>query len=186
MHTIKSLTQHIARRLATTLAFPGETTAKFIENIGTAAILHDIGNIEVPPGILAKQGRLDEAEVAVVHAHTGHGARFLRQTFPDAVPDSVVALATEIAEDHHERMDGSGYPRGIAGDAIPLASRIVAVADVYSALTCPRPHREAWSHEKALEVIREGRGKTFDPDVVDALLDIVDEWRTARIPVCEH
>jgi putative two-component system response regulator len=134
-----------------------------------AAPLHDVGKIGVPDKILLKLGTLTEEEFAIVKTHTVIGARILSGgKFP------LLRLAEEIAFSHHERWDGSGYA-GLSGTDIPLAGRIVAVADVFDALTQQRPYKPAWSIGEAIAEIERQRGQQFDPGVVDAFLRIVHD-----------
>jgi putative two-component system response regulator len=132
-----------------------------------AAPLHDIGMVVVPDQILLKEGDLTDGERKVMVTHAANGARILAES---DLP--VMRLASEIAHTHHERWDGEGYPREMAGEEIPVSGRIVAVADTFEAITHDRPFREAESVEDAVEEIRRGRGTQFDPRVVDALLRI--------------
>nr|CRH07480.1 Putative response regulator receiver [Candidatus Magnetococcus massalia] len=126
-----------------------------------AAPMHDIGKIGIPDAILKKAGKLDDLEWQVMRQHTVIGARILQPS-----PSSLMTLAASIAEHHHERWDGTGYPHGLAGDAIPLEARIVAIADVFDALTMRRPYKEAWRVEQALEAIYADSGSHFDPQLV--------------------
>jgi HD-GYP domain-containing protein (c-di-GMP phosphodiesterase class II) len=136
--------------------------------LGQAAPLHDVGKIAIPDSILLKPGRLTSAEFARMKAHATVGAEILSgRTFP------LLEMAEQVALSHHERWDGSGYPSGLAGTAIPLAGRIVAVADVFDALTHVRPYKEAWGVADAVEEISRQRGRMFDPDVVDAFLRVL-------------
>lgn len=132
-----------------------------------AAPLHDIGMVVVPDRILLKRGELTGEEREVVKTHADNGARILGTA---QLP--VLQLASRVARTHHERWDGGGYPDGLEGEEIPLVGRVVAVADAYAAMTHDRPYREARDPEAALDEIREGRGTQFDPQVVDALLEL--------------
>jgi PAS domain S-box-containing protein/putative nucleotidyltransferase with HDIG domain len=151
--------------------------------IREAAPLHDIGKLAIPDGILLKPGRLTQAERAEMQTHTVAGARIL-----EGSSHPVLQRASTIAATHHERWDGSGYPRGLRGEEIPLAGRIVAVADVFDALTHERPYKEAWPVEEALEEIRRGAGSQFDLHVVEAFLasrrkrSVRSRGRAARPP----
>jgi PAS domain S-box-containing protein/putative nucleotidyltransferase with HDIG domain len=139
----------------------------FIEHLRHAAPLHDVGKIGVPDAILLKPGRLDETERAIMQTHTTIGANILADSgFP------VLRLGEQIARSHHERWDGTGYPRGLTGDAIPLAGRIVAVADVFDALTHARPYKPAWPLVTAVSEIIAGAGSQFDPRVVAAFASL--------------
>ena len=145
----------------------GEITLEFIENIHFLAPMHDVGKIGTPDDILNKNGPLDSREWEIMKEHTINGA-YIMNTYPDI-------MAKQIALHHHERWDGSGYPYQIEGDMIPLAARIVSVADVYDALRMNRSYKDAFSHEKSLSIMRESRGTQFDPEILDTFLDIREE-----------
>jgi putative two-component system response regulator len=134
-----------------------------------AAPMHDIGKIAIGDAILLKPGKLSPEERAVMEQHTAYGYRLLADGSSE-----LVRHAAEIARCHHERWDGSGYPRGLAGTAIPLFARIAAVADVFDALTSERPYKQAWSPESAAEHLAQNSGKHFDPACVTAFLN---RWR---------
>jgi two-component system response regulator RpfG len=144
------------------------------ESIELAAPLHDIGKIGIPDHILLKPGKLSEAEQREMMQHPVIGYEILK-----ASPSSYLRMGALIALGHHERFDGSGYPHGLAGDHIPLAARIVAVADVFDALTSVRPYKAAWPVDRALGYLAEQRGSHLDPRLVDAFLEVRDE--TLRI-----
>lgn len=129
-----------------------------------AAPLHDIGKIGIPDAILLKRGRLTEEEFEVMRRHPQIGYEILRDS-----QSRFVQLGAVIALNHHERWDGSGYPRGLRGEDIPIAARIVTLADVFDALLSERPYKPAWSHDEAVTYVREQTGRFFDPDCVDAL-----------------
>jgi putative two-component system response regulator len=150
-----------------------------VELIRRAAPLHDIGKIGIPDAILLKPGKLTDLEFERIKTHTTIGAEILSGS-----RSPLLRLAERIALTHHERWDGLGYPRGLSGDEIPLAGRIVAVADAFDALTHERPYKEAWPLEKAVREILAQAGRQFDPGVVDAfsrldhhtLLSSVNDW----------
>ena len=146
-----------------------------MENILYAAPMHDVGKIGIPDRILLKTGRLDEEEWEVMKKHTVIGAEILRGS--DA---EFIHRAEVIALTHHEEWDGSGYPRGLQGTEIPLAGRIVAIADVFDALTSKRPYKTPHSVDESLSTIMEKSGTHFDPDVVDAFFAVMDEILTTR------
>ena len=137
----------------------------WVELLRQAAPMHDVGKIGIPDSILSKPGRLTEEERTVMNTHAQIGHDILQ----DADPSPLLSLAAEIALHHHERWDGSGYPQGLAGEAIPLSARIVALCDVYDALRSPRPYKTAWPVEKAQAFIREQAGKHFDPQLVQLM-----------------
>jgi putative nucleotidyltransferase with HDIG domain len=132
-----------------------------LEQLSLAALLHDVGKISTPDSVLLKPAALTEEERAVVRLHAERGARLLA-----AVPEMEEVAAA--VRHHHENWDGTGYPEGLAGERIPLASRIIHVADAYDAMTSPRPFRDALEHEQAVRVLLEGAGSQFDPEVVAA------------------
>lgn len=145
-------------------------TDAWIEDIALAAPLHDIGKVGIPDAILLKPAKLTEVEWGTMKTHTTIGAETLRNVLESAGELGFLRMAYEISWCHHERWDGAGYPRGIQGEEIPLAARIVALADVYDALTTRRPYKEPWTHEDSVAYIREQRGAQFDSRVVDAFL----------------
>lgn len=145
-------------------------TDDFVADLEMSVPLHDIGKVAIPDKILLKPGRLDPEERAVMETHAEIGARTIRSVIERAPDASFLVMAEQIAHAHHEWFDGGGYPQGLCGDAIPLAARIVAVVDVYDAITTQRPYKGAMSHETAVSIISDSRGKQFDPDVVDAFM----------------
>jgi putative nucleotidyltransferase with HDIG domain len=136
-----------------------------LEGLEMGALLHDVGKIGVPDGILLKKGGLTDEERDVVRRHPGLGASLLQR-----IP--FLSGAREIVESHHEKFDGSGYPKGLRGEEIPIGARIFAVVDVFDALTTDRPYKTALSYRSAADSLANGRGTHFDPDVVDAFLKI--------------
>lgn len=162
--------QHILRvqRYAVAIAKQMNIDGDLMNAIETGALLHDIGKLGVPEYVLLKPGRLTDDEFAKIKEHPRIGADILD---PVAFPWPV----TPIVKYHHERMDGSGYPEGLKGEEIPLTARILAVADVYDAMTSTRSYRNAWPHEKAVEEILAGSGTLFDPNVVEAFQVVIDE-----------
>ncbi|MBL8141183.1 MAG: response regulator [Acidobacteria bacterium] len=146
-----------------------------VELIERAAPLHDVGKIGLPDAVLLKPGRVSADEFAIIKTHTTIGARILSGS---QVP--LLQLAEEIARSHHERYDGDGYPDHLAGDDIPLAGRIVAVADAYDAMTHERPYRTALSPDDALAAIDAQRGRQFDPDVSQTFFRLLERRRRVR------
>ncbi len=143
-----------------------------IDDIRIAASMHDIGKIGVPGDLLKKPGKLSQSEFDSLSRHTEIGAEMLGGS---DIP--LIQMAGQIARSHHEWWDGSGYPDGLSSEAIPFAARIVAVSDVFDALTHSRPYRDAFSEEKALEMMAEGRGKQFDPGVFDVFIESLPVFR---------
>ena len=144
-----------------------ETTVK---NILFSASMHDLGKISTPDHILLKPGQLDAAEWEIMKQHTVVGASILSGS-----DSEVIKLGEVIARSHHEKWDGSGYPDGLKGNEIPIAARVVAIADVFDALSSKRPYKKSFSQEKTFAIIREGSGNHFDPAVVDAFFAVQEE-----------
>jgi len=164
---VAEISAHLARRLGL-----GEEPVSLIR---LAAPLHDLGKISIPDQLLLKLDHLTPDEFLRMKAHADAGARILSGSrFP------LLQLAEQIARTHHEHWNGEGYGSGLAGESIPLASRIVAIADVFDALTHPRPYKRAWSVDEAVEEIRRQRGRQFDPRIVDAFLELVAEGGLLR------
>jgi putative two-component system response regulator len=155
---------------------PGET-----EVLGHAVTMHDVGKIGVPDAILFKRGALDEEEKKVMESHTLIGSRILADS-----PSELMQQGQVVALSHHERWDGTGYPRRLRGEQIPLAGRICAVVDVFDAMTTTRPYRPAHSPEEALETMRRGRGEHFDPRLLDLFMGRLDEVLEVRERLVEE
>lgn len=157
---------HYSQIIARDLGLDAETC----ERILTAAPMHDIGKVGTPDNILLKPSRLTPEEMVIMRQHPRIGHDILKGS-----SSPMIQMAAEIALTHHEKFDGSGYPDGLAGEAIPLVGRIVAVADVFDALTSPRPYKPAWALDDAIAFILEGRGSHFDPACVDVFLGLIPE-----------
>ena len=176
-------TQHYVRALARHLQshprFALELSDENIELLYRTAPLHDIGKVALPDRILQKPGQLDreEFEQMKLHAVYGRDTIMLAERHVGG-GNSFLMFAREIAHSHQEKWDGSGYPERLAGEQIPLSARLMAVADVYDALISRRAWKAAFSHQQALDIMRKGRGSHFDPDVLDAFLDIADQFAT--------
>ncbi len=173
---VRLLAQGLARRPTYRKLLDPET----IELLYKTAPLHDIGKVGVADRILLKPGPLSEAECREMERHTLLGAEALavaQEPSPGQEGCTFLSLAREIAVAHHEKWDGSGYPRGLRGEQIPLGGRLMALADVYDALITRRVYKEALSHEKAVQIILEGRGTHFDPDVVDVFVEDQERFR---------
>lgn len=170
-------TQRYVRVLAERLSSELGLNAESIELLYKSAPLHDIGKVGIPDAILLKPGKLTPEEFEIMKTHTTLG----RDTILAAeklieTPSTFLRLAREIAHYHQEKWDGSGYPEGLVGEAIPLSARLMALADVYDALISRRVYKPPFPHEKAVAIITEGRGKHFDPMMVDAFLEIQGEF----------
>lgn len=155
---VTDLTMRIAREL--------RISSEELQHIRRGALLHDIGKVGVPDSILLKPGPLNDEEMAIMRKHTDYALELL-------APIAFLHRALDIPYCHHERWDGTGYPRGLKGTQIPLPARIFALADVWDALSSDRPYRKGWPLEKVVEYIRNGSGTHFDPDVVSVFLDVV-------------
>jgi HD-GYP domain-containing protein (c-di-GMP phosphodiesterase class II) len=138
-----------------------------MEDLKHAAMLHDLGKIGIPDEILLKKGKLTDSEYDIIRKHPQIGAEIIRHIhfLKDVAP---------IVLYHHERFDGFGYCSGLKGKEIPLGARIIAIADVYQALTSDRPYRKAYSKEEALKIITEGSGTQFDPEIVKVFFEIIE------------
>ncbi len=174
----------LAEELVTHVRFSNYLDDSVIALLYKSAPLHDIGKVGVPDNILLKPGKLSDDEFEIMKEHVRYGRDALlraEKTLGDKASSSFLKLAREIAYSHHEKWDGSGYPEGTAGDAIPIAARFMAVADVYDALVSRRVYKPPFSHSKAVDIIREGRGSHFDPDIVDAFLKIHETFRRIAV-----
>jgi putative two-component system response regulator len=157
----------------------------FVQNVFHSAPLHDIGKVAIPDQILLKPGRLTDEEFAIMKTHTTVGARTLQEVLCRHENNKLIEIGVEIAYAHHERWDGSGYPRGLAGEEIPLSARIMALADVYDALTNKRCYKRAFSHEEACQIILQACGSQFDPIVVKAFSVLESQFRDTCCPAHE-
>ena len=175
-------TQHYVRALALQLQnhprFASFLTASTIEMLFRSAPLHDIGKVGIPDRILLKPGRFEPEEMAIMKTHTTLGRDVIEQAERlIGAKVGFLTIAKEIAYSHQEKWDGSGYPEGLAGEAIPVSARLMALADVYDAIISRRVYKEGMSHASAVHIISQGRGQHFDPDIVDAFLAILDEFQ---------
>ena len=149
---------------------------EFIDTLYKASPLHDIGKIGIPDSILQKPGKLTDEEFDIMKTHASIGENSLEEVHANYPQNSVIAMGAVIAGKHHEKWDGSGYPNALKGEDIPLSARILALGDVYDALSSKRPYKEAFTHEICKKMILEGSKKHFDPEVVDAFLEIEDAF----------
>jgi len=166
----------LAEKLKTHPEFAPTLTDEAITLIYKSAPLHDIGKVGVPDRVLLKPGKLGSEEWQEMLKHPTHGRDAINRAEKDLGSTSFLNFAREIVYTHHEKWDGSGYPRGIKGDEIPISGRLMALSDVYDALISKRVYKPPFSHEKAVGIIVKGRGTHFDPDVVDAFLEIEPQF----------
>ncbi len=170
LERVRNYSRIIAEHLSHLPKYRSVINAEFVRLIFLTSPLHDIGKVAIPDHVLLKPGPLTEEEFTVMKTHTTRGAETLDAALQHYPAARFLRMARDIAASHHEWYDGSGYPRGLAGDEIPLPGRIVALADTYDALTSKRVYKDAFTHEKAKATVVKGRGKHFDPDIVDAFL----------------
>ena len=147
----------------------------YFRNVVMAAPMHDLGKIKIPDNILNKPGKLTTEEYEIMKKHSEYGAQVIQSSMRNVDDDSYIDVAINIAKYHHERYDGTGYPEQLKGEDIPLEARIMALADVYDALISKRPYKEAFSKEKALEIIKDGTGTQFDPELAPIFIEVVQQ-----------
>jgi len=169
---VKALAEHLKYHPR----FTDELSDDAIRLMYKSAPLHDIGKVGVPDRILQKPARLDPEEWEIMKRHAEYGERAISQSEEKFGTNTFLRYARDIVSTHHEKWDGSGYPRGLKGEAIPLCGRLMALADVYDALISERVYKPRFSHHKAVAIIVEGRGTHFDPDIVDAFLALQEEF----------
>ncbi|MDK2807726.1 MAG: cyclic di-GMP phosphodiesterase [Clostridiales bacterium] len=167
----------LAMSLQLSPRFEKEITNHFIETIEIAASLHDMGKLSVNDQILLKPGRLSVEEREEMKQHAPRGASMLSELYEINEHSEFLKMAIEIAQSHHERWDGEGYPNGLQKNEIPLPARIVAVVDVYDALTNERCYKDALSHEESADIINREAGRSFDPDIVEVFNKIQNKLR---------
>ena len=169
----------LARQLQGHPRFAAFLSDANIELLYKSAPLHDIGKVGIPDRILLKPGKLTPEEFEIMKTHTTLGRdAILHAEVRLNSPNTFLRFARDIAYAHQEKWDGSGYPLGLRGDEIPVAARLMAVADVYDALISRRVYKPPFPHEQAVQIISEGRGKHFDPDMVDAFLQVAEDFRS--------
>ena len=145
-------------------------SAKEVQNILYAAPMHDVGKIGIPDNILMKPGKLTDEEFEIIKTHSSIGAKILANS-----KSETLKVAEQIALSHHEKWNGKGYPQGLSGDNIPLAGRIIGLADAFDAITSKRPYKDPYPVEMACDIIKKERGEHFDPDIVDVFMENIDE-----------
>ena len=186
LERIREYARLIAVQMARLPKYDGYITREYTEDLFRSSILHDIGKVGIPDAILLKPDGLTPEEFEVIKTHTLIGGEALNAIDSQIEGKSFLTLGKEIAYHHHEKWDGSGYPRGLKGERIPLSARMVALADVYDALTTKRFYKEAYSHQKAKDIIISLRGTHFDPDVVDSFLASEDIFEKISLELKEE
>ncbi len=178
-HTIRTqwMMKILCEHLKTKTKYSEIMCDEYIGELFKTAPLHDIGKVGIPDKILLKPGKLDPHEFEIMKKHTTYGVEALSYDLNLEKSATFIHTAIEIAGNHHEKFDGSGYPKGLQGEDIPLCGRLMAIIDVYDALVNERVYKPAFTHEKALEIILNERGKHFDPYIVDAFIEIENEIR---------
>ncbi len=181
LERIREYTRIMAMTLRELPKYEHYITDEYLEDLTLSSILHDVGKVGIEDNILLKPGKLNDSEYERIKNHSSLGGDALTVVDQKLNKESFLTLGKEIAMYHHERWDGTGYPNGLKGEEIPLSARIVAIADVYDALTSKRPYKEAYSHEVSVETIENGSGSQFDPDIVDAFLKNHEVFRRIRL-----
>ena len=182
---VRLLAEHLAARPS----YASQLQPDVVELLHRSAPLHDIGKVGVPDAILLKPGKLTEDEFAEMKKHTIYGKEAIeraQELFQGFTKSDFLILAREISYTHHEKWDGTGYPQGLAGEAIPLSGRLMALADVYDALISRRVYKPPFPHSKALAILAEGRGTHFDPVLVDVFLSLREEVRSIALEFTDH
>lgn len=164
----------ISEELQKRQLFTGQLTDSYIDDVCKAAPLHDVGKIKIPDAVLQKPGKLTPEEYDVIKLHTTYSRKIIQNIIGDVEDEHYVKIVEDIAMYHHERWDGTGYPTGLAGDRIPLAARIMAVADVFDALYEERCYKPPIRPiERIMQIMSEGRGTQFDPVIIDVFVEML-------------
>jgi putative two-component system response regulator len=178
---VQSYCRILSEELAKNSPYSNLIDNSFITDIVNASTLHDIGKVGISDLILLKNARLTDDEFEIMKTHTIIGAQTLEDVHSKFGDNSFIKMGKIIARSHHERWDGKGYPDGLSGEHIPLPARIMAIADVYDALSTKRVYKEAFPQEKCVQIIKDGRGTQFDPFIVDAFLNVADKFYEVRV-----
>jgi len=177
---VRSYCRVLALRLQQYAEFQEVVDDNFVRLLYETSPLHDIGKVAIPDSVLLKPGRLSEYEFATMKTHTIRGAETIESLLAEFPNAGFLQMARDVILSHHEKYDGSGYPHGLVGEDIPLCGRIVAVADVYDALTSKRVYKDAYSHDHARSIIVGDAGKHFDPMIVEAFVEVEDAFVRIR------
>ena len=182
---IKNYVKTLAEELRRFPRFQETLTDEFINNLYQSSPLHDIGKVGVPDHILLKPGKLTKEEFEIMKTHTSIGGDALVSSGRMFGENSFLDMGSDIAYYHHEKWNGAGYPRGLQGEEIPVAARIMSIADIYDALTSKRIYKDAFDHSRAVGMITEEAGKTLDPNVVKGFANIQDVFQEIRAKISE-
>ncbi len=185
LERVRSYSRLLAQHLAGVQKFSAEINAEYTRLIYLTSPLHDIGKVGIPDCVLLKPGRLSDREFEIMKTHTTLGAQTLEAALKQFPNVKFLLMARDIAASHHERFDGTGYPQGLSGASIPLCARIVALADVYDALTSKRVYKDAISHDVARAMIVQETGSHFDPDVANAFVQNEARFLSIRAKFAE-
>jgi PAS domain S-box-containing protein len=181
LERIREYTRVLALGLARLPQYAAYITADYVEDLCLSSVLHDVGKVGIEDAVLLKPGKLDAQEYEKIKQHARLGGEALKAVDQQIKRESFLSIGKEVAFYHHERWDGTGYPSGRKGEQIPLSARIVALADVYDALTSKRSYKEALTHEEAEKIILGEKGTHFDPDVVDVFVQNLDTFRRIQM-----
>jgi len=176
INRVQAFCRLIAEKMCQYVEYKNKLNTEYITNLEKASPMHDIGKVGIRDAILLKPGKLTPEEFEEMKEHTTIGANTLREVAAEYPDNKFIEIGIEITQYHHEKWDWSGYPEGLIGEDIPLSARIMALADVYDALRSKRVYKDAFSHKKACEIIIDGRGKHFDPRIVDVFLEFEKEF----------
>ncbi|MDR1109724.1 MAG: response regulator [Deltaproteobacteria bacterium] len=176
----KTYTKVLGQAILDRDVYPGQLDPRRLDLLSRAAPLHDIGKIGISDLLLMKRGKLTAEEYETVKLHTTIGADVLRSIYESTPTQTYLRFAIAIAEGHHERFDGQGYPHGQAGLEIDLSNRIMSVVNVYDSLVTDRSYRPAFSHEKAIELVLAGRGTEFDPAIIDVFKEVCHQFGAVK------
>jgi putative two-component system response regulator len=183
LERVQTLSRILASELRGLPQYASIITDQYLENLYQAAPLHDIGKVGIPDAILMKRRKLSTEELVEMRRHTTIGAQTLAAVHAEFPGNSFIAMGIDIAQSHHEKFNGTGYPEGLSGDAIPLSARIVAVADIYDAMRSKRPYKLAMTHDEAADFIIESGGQHLSPDIVAAFSRRVDDFQVLYPPL---
>jgi putative two-component system response regulator len=178
---VQSYTKVLAESMRECPQYKDRINEEYVMDLFYTTPLHDIGKVAIPDRILLKPGPLDPQEFEIMKTHTVLGVKTLDTIHKKYPNNTLLTMGVAVTRSHHEKWDGSGYPDGLSGEAIPLAGRIMAIADVYDALRSQRVYKEQFSHEKACRIMIEGRGSHFDPGIVDVFQSVAPDFNDISI-----